>query len=64
MRPTALYSPAPVRGWLPWGALAPFLAILLVALPAIAAWKIEHVFGLVNEKGAPLGFACRCRRPG
>lgn len=60
MRPTALYSPAPVRGWLPWGALTPFLAILLVALPAIAAWKIEHAFGLVNEKGDPQGFAGLC----
>lgn len=60
MRPTALYSPAPVRGWLPWGALTPFLAILLVALPAIAAWKIEYAFGLVTEKGDPQGFAGLC----
>lgn len=60
MKSVALYSPAPARGWLPWGALAPFLAILLVALPAIAAWKIEHAFGLVNEKGDPQGFSGLC----
>ncbi len=60
MKSLALYSPAPARGWLPWGALAPFLAILLVALPAIAAWKIEHAFGLVNEKGDPQGFSGLC----
>ncbi len=60
MKSIALYSPAPARGWLPWGALAPFLGILIVALPAIAAWKIEHAFGLVNEKGDPQGFSGLC----
>ncbi len=41
MKPTVLYSPEPAKGWLPWGALAPFVCIFIVALPAIAAWKIE-----------------------
>jgi len=36
MKPTALYSPEPAKGWLPWGALAPVLCIVIVALPAIA----------------------------
>ncbi len=60
MRQTALYSPEPARGRLPGGALAPILCILIVALPAIAAWKIEHALGLVNEKGDPQGFAGLC----
>lgn len=60
MKSVALYSPAPARGWLPWGALAPVLAILIVALPAIVAWKIEHRFGLVTERGEPIGFAGLC----
>lgn len=60
MRPTILYSPEPARGWLPWGALAPILCILIVALPAIAAWKIEKFLGLVGATGDPLGFAGLC----
>jgi len=60
MKPTVLYSPEPARGWLPWGALAPVLCILIVALPAIAAWKIEKYAGLVGAKGEPLGFAGLC----
>lgn len=60
MKSVALYSPAPARGWLPWGALAPVLAILIVALPAMVAWKIEHRFGLVTERGEPIGFAGLC----
>jgi membrane protease YdiL (CAAX protease family) len=60
MKSMALYSPEPARGWLPWGALAPVVGILIVALPAIAAWKVEHQFGLVSAKGDPLGFAGLC----
>jgi membrane protease YdiL (CAAX protease family) len=60
MKPTALYSPEPAKGWLPWGALAPVIGLLLVALPAIAAWKLEHPFGLVDERGEPEGFAGLC----
>ena len=60
MKPTVLYSPEPARGWLPWGALAPLLCILLVAAPAMAAWKLEHLFGLVSATGEPLGFSGLC----
>ena len=60
MRPIALFSPEPARGWLPWGPLAPLLCLVIVALPAIAAWKIEHQLGLVSAKGDPLGFAGLC----
>ncbi len=60
MPPTVLYSPAPAKGWQPWGALAPLLCILIVALPSIAAWKIEAWLGLVDAKGEPLGFAGLC----
>ncbi len=60
MRPIALYSPEPARGWLPWGPLAPLLCLVIVALPAIAAWKIEHQLGLVSAKGDPLGFGGLC----
>lgn len=60
MTPTVLYSPEPAKGWLPWGALAPVLCILIVALPSIAAWKIELQLGLVDGQGEPLGFAGLC----
>ncbi|MEO7794867.1 MAG: type II CAAX endopeptidase family protein [Thermoanaerobaculia bacterium] len=60
MKPTILYSPDPAKGWLPWGALTPVLCILIVALPAIAAWKIEQPLGLVDARGGPIGFAGFC----
>ena len=60
MKTTALFSPEPAKGWMPWGALAPVLCLVIVALPAIAAWKIEKIFGLVSAKGDPLGFAGLC----
>ena len=60
MQPTALYSPEPAKGWLPWGALAPVLCVVIVALPAIAAWKIEISLGLADTKGEPIGFAGLC----
>lgn len=60
MRSATLYSSEPARGWLPWGALTPFLGILIVALPAIAAWRLEFAFGLVSERGDPLGFGGLC----
>ncbi len=60
MKPTSLYSPEPAKGWLPWGALAPVICLLIVALPAIAAWKIEKHFGLVDARGGPLSFAGLC----
>src|SRR5205823_3892850 len=36
MKSVSLYSAEPARGWLPPGALAPFLGIALVALPDVA----------------------------
>ena len=60
MKPTALYSPEPAQGWLPWGALAPFLCILIVALPTIGLFGVEQHFDLVNLKGEPQGFAGLC----
>jgi hypothetical protein len=33
----SLYSSVAASGWLPWGALAPFLCVVLVALPDVFA---------------------------
>ena len=56
MKSISLYSPEAPKGWLPWGAFAPFLCILLVAIPAdlVASSVLEH-FHFVNAKGDPIG---------
>src|SRR5260221_4687667 len=43
------------RGWLPWGALAPFLCFVLVALPDLAATLMLWPFHLVDANGNPIG---------
>ncbi|HSS50203.1 MAG TPA: type II CAAX endopeptidase family protein [Thermoanaerobaculia bacterium] len=60
MKPTSIYSPEPAKGWLPWGALAPFLCILIVALPMVGVSRVEQHFQLVDAKGEPVGFAGLC----
>jgi membrane protease YdiL (CAAX protease family) len=57
MTSRTLFSPEPAKGWLPWGALAPFLCILMVALPVLAFARVEELWGLVDAKGQPLGLA-------
>ena len=55
MKSTAIYSPAPIRGWLPWGALAPFLCLLFVVVTALGpSFLLEH-FGLADRRGDPIG---------
>lgn len=53
MRSIALYSPEPAKGWLPWGALAPVLCFLFVALPLVGVSSVEEHFHLVDAKGNP-----------
>jgi len=60
MKPTSIYSPEPAKGWLPWGALAPFLCILIVALPMVGVSSVERHFQLADAKGEPAGFAGLC----
>ena len=54
MRSTPLYASDPARGWLTWGALAPFLLVAFVAVPAIAASEVLEHFHLVDAKWQPL----------
>jgi membrane protease YdiL (CAAX protease family) len=51
----ALFSPEPARGWIPWGALAPLLAIVFVLLPMIAVMLGLKRFDLVDADGNPMG---------
>lgn len=55
MKARAIYSEAPAAGWLPWGALAPFLALVFVVVPLLAGSKALEWFRLANAKGDPVG---------
>ncbi len=55
MKSIALYSSDPAKGWLPWGALAPFLCVLFVAAPLVGVSNVEEHFHLVDAKGNPTG---------
>ena len=54
-KPAAPFSDAPARGWLPWGVLAPLLAILFVVIPALATLRPLEVAGLTDGGGDPVG---------
>jgi membrane protease YdiL (CAAX protease family) len=60
MKPTVIYSPEPAKGWLPWGALAPFLCVLIVALPTVGVSSVEQHFQLMDARGNPTGFPGLC----
>jgi len=45
---------------MPWGALAPFLCIVLVALPDVAATLLLRPFHLEDDKGNPVGVVGFC----
>jgi membrane protease YdiL (CAAX protease family) len=55
MKPTSLFSPEPAKGWMPWGALAPFLLILFVAAPVILTDDPFERWGLATDRGDPIG---------
>jgi membrane protease YdiL (CAAX protease family) len=55
MKPTSLFSPEPAKGWLPWGALSPFLLILFVAAPVLLTDGPMQQWGFVTERGDPIG---------
>ena len=57
MTPTALYSPEPARGWLPWVWLSPILLILFVAAPVIGmdGWMQSQHWS--DARGNPIGMA-------
>ncbi len=50
-----MFSPEPARGWIPWGALAPFLALIFVLVPAIGAMLGFQPLQWVDANGDPIG---------
>ena len=55
MKSTSLFSLEPAKGWIPWGALAPFLLIFFVAAPVIFTDKPFIQWGFVDDSGNPIG---------
>jgi hypothetical protein len=55
MKTTSLYSQEPAKGWIPWGALAPFLLIFFVAAPVILTDEPFIQWGFVDDRGDPIG---------
>jgi len=55
MKHTTLYSPEAPRGWIPWGALAPILCLVLVLLPALAATLSLMPLHVEDANGDPIG---------
>ena len=60
MTPVALYSPEPARGWLPWGALAPLLAMVFVVsaimIVALRSWRMGLISLAPNLTPAFMAF--------
>src|ERR1700761_5999638 len=55
MKTTSLFSPEPAKGWIPWGALAPFLLIFFVAAPVILTNEPCIQWGFGGDRGNPIG---------
>jgi membrane protease YdiL (CAAX protease family) len=55
MKTKSLYSQEPAKGWVPWGALAPFLLIFFVAAPVLLTDEPFMQWGFVDDRGNPIG---------
>ena len=49
-----LYPAEPARGWMPWGALAPFLALAFVIATALLGDRLISRFVRISPEGNPL----------
>ena len=54
MRSQDLFPAEPARGWIPWGALAPFLALVFVIATAFAGDGLISKFVNMSPEGIPL----------
>lgn len=50
-----LYSSEPARGWLPWGALSPFLGFVFVVAPMLGITFAMAALQLADDNGDPVG---------
>src|ERR1700742_4953756 len=54
LRSQDLYPAAPARGWIPWGALAPFLLLVFVVGTAVVGGGVISKFLNMDAKGNPV----------
>ena len=54
MRSTDLFDETPARGWIPWGLLAPFLALAFVIASQFAGIPLIEPFVALDPLGSPL----------
>ncbi len=54
LRSQDLYPAEPARGWIPWGALAPFLALVFVIATALPGDGLISKFVNISPEGNPL----------
>ncbi len=55
MKSRSVFSAEEARGWIPWGALAPFLAFIFVVAPMLAITLGFERLQLVDADGDPIG---------
>ena len=53
MNGSDLYDPAPARGWLPWGALAPILGLAFIIATQLAAYPLIEPLDGIDAAGSP-----------
>ena len=54
LRSQDVYPAAPASGWIPWGALAPFLLLVFVIATALAGDGLIAKFVNMSPEGNPL----------
>jgi hypothetical protein len=54
MQSREIYSSDSARGWIPWGALAPFLALAFVIASLLIGTEIVTPFARFDALGSPL----------
>lgn len=55
MKHRSIFSSAPARGWLPWGLLAPIIALALVIASDFPSSPLLEQWGFLDAKGEPVG---------
>jgi hypothetical protein len=57
MSSQTIYAAVPAKGWLPWGALVPFLGIAFVAMTVVSLTAVLQQAHLVDAEESPIGLA-------
>ena len=60
MNSKTIYAAEPAKGWIPWGALAPFLCVAFVVAPFAGVSGVFERLELWSSNGDPIGLAGLC----